>query len=150
MVDYSSVGKISEWNEGTFKCIRLHEAQELINKGQTAPFQIDEVNNCYNYQTWKAGIDIYYKEGYSKYSPEEIDEVNKIKFLIEKLLIIKPPFVAVCVSNFEGKYIIHKPNKINQERIINLLEQYEFLAKKYNDDHGLSTRNKDEYDEDEI
>ena len=60
--DESGNGSVSEWNEGNFKCIRLHEAQELINLGKVNPFAYSRERTAWNHQVWKAGIDILYGE----------------------------------------------------------------------------------------
>ena len=51
-------GNISEWNEGNFKNLRLHEAQEMINLGKINPFSHSQDKTTWNYHIWKSGIDI--------------------------------------------------------------------------------------------
>lgn len=140
-------GSISEWNEGNFKNLRLHEAQELINEGKIEPFSLSLNKTSWNFQIWRAGIDILFGEGKSKYSKEEIEEVEKIKSFLEVYLDLRHPFKRITeyfISSKKDKFIpIHE----NQKKIKELLEKYEEIVKRYNDTHGLSTRNKDEYDE---
>lgn len=139
-------GSISEWNEGNFKNLRLHEAQEWINNGKISPFELSDDRTKFNFQIWKSGIDILYGEGQSKYSSEEIDEVEGMKKLCETIIEIKPPTIRVTEHSIEGRKDKLIPNQENQKKIKELLEKYEFVVKKYNDDHGLSTRNKEEED----
>jgi hypothetical protein len=134
-------GSISEWNEGNFKCLRLHEAQEMINIGKSNPFAMNEDKTAWNYQTWKAGIDILYGEGDSKYDGKEIEEVNKVKNFVESLIKFKPPFKKVITDSIEGRRVNFIVNTENHENIRLAIEGYERLVKKFNDKHGLSTRN---------
>lgn len=141
--DYNE-GSISEWNEGNFKNLRLHEAQEIINLGKVNPFSLSEDETTWNYLLWKAGIDILYGEGESKYSGEEKEEIDKIRDLIDSLIYFKPPFKTIITKNYDGgkkNYLIINEN---QERIKKFLRLYERQVKYYNDKHGLSTRNKEE------
>lgn len=138
------VGSISEWNEGNFKNLRLHEAQQLINMGKINPFGMSENGTSWNYQVWKSGIDILYGEGQSKYSEGEIDEIDNIQELIETILRIKPPFKTITEHSYIGTNNNFVPITENQRKIEKFLKLYEKKVKEYNDAHGLSTRNKDE------
>lgn len=142
----TSEGSISEWNEGNFKNLRLHEAQEWINAGKVSPFEPTEDKTKMNYQIWKAGIDILYGEGQSKYSDDEIKEVNDIKDLVESMIEMKPPVRKITEHSINGKRDKLTPIPENQKRIKKYLEVYEEIVKKHNDAHGLSTRNRDEED----
>ncbi len=147
--DEGNKGSISEWNEGNFKNLRLHEAQELINMGKVDPFSYSSEGTSWNYQIWKAGIDILYGEGCSKYTTgeeSEIDEVKKIKDFIELFCDTKPPFKQITEHHIDSQQSKFIPNIENQRKIKEMLEMYEKIVKQYNDDHGLSTRNKDEDD----
>lgn len=139
-------GSISEWNEGNFKNLRLHEAQEMINYGKNKPFDWDYESSCWKYDHWKAGIDILYGEGESKYSDEEIKEVEKIIKVIEKSIKLKKPYNKIKSYGAGGVETKYTPIIENQDKIIELLRIYEKIVKKFNDMHGLSTRNKEEED----
>ena len=139
-------GKISEWNEGNFKCLRLHEAQEMINRGKVSPFKFYEEEMCYGYQLWEGGITILYDEGNSKYSMEEKEEVDKMKTFVDHFIKYKPPFKIIDTGSLERQANNSVPNLQYQEELIKILRMYEYIVKKYNDDHGLSTRNKEEDD----
>ncbi len=43
---------------------------------------MSQFNQSWNYEEWKAGIDILYGEGKAKYSDEESQEVEKVKVII--------------------------------------------------------------------
>ncbi len=142
-------GSISEWNEGNFKNLRLHEAQEMINMGKVNPFSYSENETAWSYQIWKAGIDILYGEGASKYSTgekSEVEQVEMIKNFVERYLSIKPPFRKITEYHIDSKQDKFIPIKENQQKIKKALEIYEKIVKKFNDKHGLSTRNRDDDD----
>lgn len=140
----TSFGSISEWNEGNFKTLRLHESQELINMGKMNPFEYSEDGTKWNYVIWKSGIDILYGEGQSKYGEPEIKEIDCIKTLSENLIELFPPFKILRESKYFGNENKFIPIKKNQSKIKKYLELYEKQVKIYNDAHGLSTRNKDD------
>ena len=87
--DIRKDGNVSMWNEGNFKNLRLHEAQEIINSAKLNPLK--KVGNNYGYQIWYPGIQVLYGEGDSKYKQEELDLINKIKEQIDVLLLYYPP-----------------------------------------------------------
>lgn len=136
-------GFTSEWNEGNFKNLRLHEAQEMINIGKVNPFAHSEDGTSWNFQIWQGGIDILLGEGQSKYATEEIGEVKKEKDFVEELIKLKPPFKRIVEYKLHGKIERFVPIKDNQKRIKEILQDYEDIVKKLNDIHGLSTRNAD-------
>ncbi len=137
-------GSISEWNEGNFKNLRLHEAQEMINMGKVDPFSYCSEGTSWNYQIWKAGIDILFGEGSSKYKDTEIKEVEKICSFYDQFLVAKPPFKQITEHHIDSQGTKFIPNQENQKKIKKILQMYEKIVKQYNDDHGLSTRNKEE------
>jgi len=136
-------GSISEWNEGDLKNLRLHKAQIDINIGKVNPFSFSEDFNSWNYMVWKGGIDVLFGEGMSKYGEEEIEEVNSVKSLIETFLGLKIIFQKVYFNQGGIKREKFIPNKDNQLKLKEYMELYEKIVKKYNDNHGLSTRNRD-------
>lgn len=144
MEKLSDTGSISEWNEGNFKNLRLHESQEMINSGKINPFGSSEDGTTWNYLLWKSGIDILYGEGQSKYKDEEIIEIEEIKKTIKLILKVKPAFKIIQKLKYGGNESKFIPIKKNQDKIEEFLELYEKQVKQYNDDHGLSTRNKEE------
>ena len=144
--DETDIGSISEWNEGNLKNLRLHEAQEWINAGKISPFDMTDDKTKFNFEIWKGGIDILFGEGSSKYSDDEIKEVQKLKQIIELLIELKPAVrkeTEYIVNRKKDKFV---PLKSNQENIRKFLESYELKVRSLNNTHGLDTRNKDEDD----
>lgn len=137
-------GEVSEWNEGTFKTLRLHYAQDLINKTKIFPlkrYDYFNPNSKFNYEMRIIGIKILFDECYSKYAESEYEEVRKIEREIEELLEKNPP-CSIEISEVNGKSlpVIIEDNekwKLLKEKI----ELYEYKVKFYNDKHGFSTRN---------
>jgi len=140
-------GFTSEWNEGNFKNLRLHEAQEMINMGKINPFGYSEDETSWNYQIWKGGIDILLGEGQSKYATGEIEEVKTQKKFVEEIIKFKPPFKRIKEFKLHGSVGRFISIPANQERIKEILQDYENIVKKLNDVHGLSTRNRDSMDD---
>ena len=136
-------GKVSEWNEGNLKSLRLHEAQELINITKVEPLK-NLSNDKWNYDNWIAGISILFYEGCSKYSSIEIEEVEKIKQLIELRRESIPIHKVINSSDFSGTRNKIIFNNANWKVLKTLIELYERKVKYFNDKHGLSTRNYDE------
>jgi len=128
-------GDVSDWNEGNFKSMRLHDAQLLINKSKADPFSFYQ--GKFNYQWWFAGIDIVYGEGVQKYSGSETTSVEELKKEVEELM--KMEIIFTC-KDWTGrpykKYLLENWAKLKER-----LEEFEFLVKRLNDKHGLSTRN---------
>lgn len=134
-------GVISKWNEGDLKNLRLHDAQVKINDSKVNPFSYSHEFMNWNYLNWKGGIDVLFGEGMSKYSDTEVEEVVRIKNIIETFLELRTPFKKIYGSE-EGKKIEKFiPVKEDQHKIKEYLELYEKIVKKYNDAHGLSTGN---------
>ena len=133
-----SIGVVSDWNEGNLKSLRLHQAQILINTSKADPFGRNM--NKWNYELWFAGSDIVFGEGVQKYSDKEKDQAMKLKREIEELISrgFNNPFITQINSNS------HKGINIDMNKwkpLKEKLEEFEFLVKKLNDQHGLSTRN---------
>jgi len=144
--DSSNQGMVSQWNEGDLKSLRLHEAQELINNSKIEPFK-KIGKRRYNYLNWIEGCSVLYGEGKSKYADNERKEIEEIKTLIYKKIIISPIIMRVKVINgFENKER-EMINYKNWESLRKLIELYEQRVKLFNDKHGLSTRNYNEMDD---
>lgn len=137
-------GNISEWNEGNFKSMRLHQAQSIINFSKLSLLTKSEFGHGFNYDLWITNIDILFEEGKPKYNTKEIEVVDKVKILIESLIQLKPPHSQVYVASVSGHKISYALNKKNWEDLKKLVELFESLVRLYNDRHGLSTRNVDE------
>lgn len=135
-------GEVSKWNEGNFKNLRLHEAQEMINFSKIHPLK--KTNGTWNYETWISGIDILYGEGHSKYKDKEIENIEKIKKIITDVVMYKPPFKVIVNSGMGGKSHGFKINYEAWENLRKLIEIFEQKVKYFNDQHGLSTGNVDE------
>ena len=134
-------GNISEWNEGSFKSMRLHQAQSIINYAKLNLLGRNEFGSGFNYNLWITNIDILYDEGKAKYNGKEIEEVDKIKVLTKSLIQIKPPHFQVHIASVSGHTIRYSLNKKNWDDLEKIAELFETLVRLYNDKHGLSTRN---------
>lgn len=135
-------GKFSEWNEATLKVIRLHEIQSTINMLKMDPLGI--TNGKFNYVWLANNVDTLYGEGYSKYSKTERKEVDRLRKLTFDCLKFMPPHK---VNNQEGMgnskktYVL---NKENFDRFMDILELFVRRVKDLNDEHGLTTKNRNE------
>lgn len=136
-------GEVSEWNEGNFKSLRLHQAQDLMNRAKIFPlkkFGI-EPDSKFNYEIWFDSIIILFGEGSAKYSEKEYDEVCLLQEEVTDIMEKNPP-CSLKKSYINGDY--HKVTSVNQKRWKDLkkkIEEFEYKVKSYNDKHGLSTRN---------
>jgi len=136
-------GEVSKWNEGYLKNLRLHEAQELINISKINPLKKNK-DGSWRFERWNEGITILFGEGESKWSPEEIKEVNKIKEIIILTLENNPPYEIIRRLTVGKKIQDININQENWTILRKLMELYEKKVRKFNDIHGLSTRNYDE------
>ncbi len=132
--DTEKLGDVSEWNEGNFKSMRLHQAQMLINNSKINPFM--KTNNKWAYELWYVGIDIMFGEGQQKYNQPEINKVKEVKKEVEDLMEEQ---ICSIINNEtrRGVSVQIAKWKILKEK----LEEFEYLVKSYNDKHGLSTKN---------
>ena len=82
----NSKGEMSEWNEGDYKNLRLHKAQEIINAGSLSPTKQIILFGImkFGYEFIFDGINILYGEGMSKYSSDEVIEIDKLRDDVEK------------------------------------------------------------------
>ena len=106
-------GNISEWNEGNFKSMRLHQAQSMINYSKLSLLTRSEFGSGFNYNLWITNVDILYEEGKAKYHGKEILEVDKVKELIESLIKVKPVHSKVSVQSVAGlkkQFVLNKDN----------------------------------------
>jgi len=135
----SDNGAVSMWNEGNLKSLRLHETQELIN--------LSKRDRLTYYEDWISAIDMLYGEGQSKYSDDEIDEIERIRKLITTHILVNPPQINVSHSLL-GR-IVEKTitNNASWFELKQLIELFEKKVKQFNDNHGLSTRNVDNSDD---
>ena len=143
----SGDGSISEWNEGNLKSLRLHEAQEMINIGKINPLQLSNDGISWNFEMWIAGINILCGEGKAKYSDNEIQEIDKIKDLVESRKKFFYPIKKVKKSSIGSTQQQHLIDVGNWEHLKKLIDIYEHKTKLFNDMHGLSTRNMDDFDD---
>lgn len=136
-------GEVSEWNEGNFKSLRLHQAQDLMNRAKIYPLKKFgmESDSKFNYEIWIDSIIILFGEGAAKYSGEEYAEVCALQSKVTDMMEKNPP----CAS--KKSYVnedYHKVTSVNQEHwraLKKKIEEFEYKVKLYNDKHGLSTRN---------
>lgn len=140
-MENENTGNISEWNEGNFKSMRLHEAQLLINSAKINPLRMSsfsQFNKEWNYYLWVNGIVIMFEEGMQKYSPSEYKEVKKLKD--EIFSFIESNKICRIINN--GNQSVINVNLTNWGKLKELIHTFEYKTKFYNDKHGLSTRNK--------
>lgn len=128
-------GDVSEWNEGTLKSLRLHQAQVLINTAKINP--LSKVMDMWGHLAWFKGVDILLGEGMEKYADSELDEIIKLKKEIEKIIDEKPICTPINSSGRQGVSV----NINNWKELKPKLEFIEYKVKFYNNKHGLSTRN---------
>lgn len=136
-------GRISEWNEGNFKSIRLHEIQDSINKLRLNPLMITE--GKFNYIWLIHNIDILCGEGYSKYSKTERKEVDEIQELLYQACENLPPTLVVENEGIAGKEKTFTVHKERYQKLMELITIFERKVKDYNDKHGLTSPNKEEH-----
>jgi hypothetical protein len=142
MVDDSNKGLISAWNEGDYKNLRLHRAQNMINIASMSPFAKITLYDIsmYGYEFWLQGINSLFREGKSKYSGEEFKEVVKLREECEKL--INNNKISFPVNGLDKKGYGYFPDKWKELK--QKLQEYEDKVYFYNESHGLSTRNIDD------
>ena len=134
--------KESEWNEAIFKCKRLHEIQNLINFYKSNPLGMTE--GKFNYENQLRAIELLYGEGRSKYSNKEKVEMDALRVLCNKCLRFMPPHISYQQDSMKGSKATYTFNETNYERLSALLYDFEMKVRDYNDDHGLTTKNKSE------
>jgi len=136
-------GRVSEWNEGNFKSKRLHDAQEVINQAKSNPLSwiYVKVWNMENwgYKLWFHASDVVFGEGQQKYSNKEKAELDKLKGEVETL--INKPFINPITHAYKRGPVGYSVDMKSWLILKLKLENFEYLSKKYNDQHGLSTRN---------
>jgi hypothetical protein len=142
-INWSKEGAVSEWNEGNWKSLRLHEAQNLMNNSYMDLLKYNPFTKSYGYENWISATIILFKEGQSKYSDEEFSQVYGLKEEILKIMNENPPFLRINEDTLNGIRQRDVFNYYNWEKIRLKAEEFETLVKKYNDKHGLSTRNID-------
>ena len=139
MQDYDT-GKESEWNEASLKSRRLDDIQSLINFYRMNPLGISE--GKFNYENLLMAIGILYGEGRSKYKESEKKEIDKLKELINKLIKLMPPHIPCYKDGISGGVKSFIFNQDNYDKIMETLYIFEMKVKDYNDEHGLTTKNK--------
>ena len=132
-----SKGDVSDWNEGNFKSMRLHNAQNLINGAKMYPLRIlsldvnDATKKKWGYEYWFDGVNIMFGEGQQLYNNVEFKEVSAFKKELEKLMQI-----SFCKLNGSGiQFDVLKWNAVKEK-----LEEFEYSVKHYNSKHGLATK----------
>lgn len=138
-------GKESEWNEGTFKSMRLHDCQNLINfykRNLTA-----KSDGRFNYENWFIEVQNLRDEGDYTYDEEEIKEVDRLEKEIVSLMKDKPAHKVVQEGRMGSALNTAIFYKDNFDKICQVIRQYERTVKRYNGNHGLTTKNKDSEDD---
>ena len=145
--EFNEEGLVSEWNEALFKMKRLHQVQTEINIAKMNPLGKNRAIGRWNFEIWFSLVCSLFEEGYSKYKQEEIEEIDNLKKTIEDLLETKHPYEVVNSAKYGGKFV--KNNKLIKENWLLLKKIIEIMERKvkiYNDQHGLSTKNKENKD----
>jgi len=136
----ADLGKESEWNEASFKSKRLHEIQEAINLYKSDPLGFTD--GKFNYFHWSKWIEALYGEGRSKYKKSEKEELDKLKKDVDKTLRLMPPHIKSKKHGLTNKKSSYLFNEKNYDMLMNLLYEFEMKVRDYNDEHGLTTKNK--------
>ena len=133
-------GKESEWNEAMLKARRLNDIQERLNIWKVSPLGITD--GKFNYVFLLKDIENLYGEGRSKYSDKEKKEIDALRVFCNKTLRLMPPHTSCKKDSLTKNSVIQIFNEKNFEMLSDLLYAFEMKVKDYNDDHGLTTRNK--------
>jgi len=132
-------GEISNFNEAAFRMMRIHEEQREKNFAMKDLLGVHPIYGKYNYLLWADCLFILFREGYSKYSAQEHEEVNKLKEEIEEIIdnnhiikVRKEGNKRIKTTNYEVWKVLKKK-----------LEEFEYKVKLYNEKHGLGGENKE-------
>lgn len=134
-----SGGRISEWNEGNFKSMRLHLIQSAINYYKTNKYKKE--GGKFNLEHLFIQVDLLYKEGKSKYNSAEIERCERVKRICKGLLEHFPLEIQSQSVSFGSGNNITTINKKHFDMINDMIEDFEDVVKDYNDKHGLTTKN---------
>ena len=134
-------GKVSEWNEATLKVIRLHELQGTINLLKMDP--LGRTDGKFNYVWLANNADALYGEGYIKYTDKERTEVDKLRDMMYNSLKYFPPHKKNINDSMGSSSITFVIDNDNYEMLLNIIEHFLRIIKKCNDDHGLTTKNRE-------
>lgn len=139
-------GQVSEWNEAMFKMKRLHELQEEINRCNMMPLIKHPIAGEWNYIILFRSICSLYSEGNAKYKEVELTELNELKDTIISHMKNCPVHKSASNAGYGGGTKQDVYDDSNWDMLRRLLEKMEFLVRKYNDTHGLSTKNAESMD----
>ena len=139
-------GNVSEWNEAMFKMKRLHVLQTEINRCKMSPLKKHFISGEWNYIIWFRSVKALYSEGDAKYKASEITEIDKICNAIEVHLEKLPPHSTRERATWDNSRTQEIFDKVKWDMLKKLIELFERKVKKANDDHGLSTANKEDFD----
>ena len=84
-MENKDVGSISEYNEASFKMIRLHELQVKINDTKVNPFAIDPETMMINFEVTFKHLKQYFQEIISKLSNTESNRVKSLEMVLQSL-----------------------------------------------------------------
>lgn len=142
-------GKDSEWNEGAFKSMRLHDCQNYINYYKRNLKGFDTGTKKYNYENWFIEVQNLRDEGDAYWSSDEVKEVNLIEAEIRKAIKEKPAHLIAINSgmgvNPHSTSVAWSNARL--EEFSNSIREYERKVKRYNALHGLTTKTRDEDEE---
>lgn len=134
-------GRTSEWHEATLKPIRLHNIQNALNFYKINP--LEKEGNYFHYELWLKQVVLLRGEGYSKYTATERDLCNKHQEICEWLLENKPIHQKFISGGMGIPKIAYKFNEANYKEFIIMLRKFEDYVKDLNDEHGLTTSNRE-------
>lgn len=137
---YNPDGKESEWNEATLKSKRLNNIQERMNLWKINPLGL--TGGKFNYCFLLKDIENLYGEGRSKYSKKEKEELDALKIFCNKTLKFMPPHLTCKSHKLGNQNSTHLFEEKNYDMLMSLLYEFEMKVRDYNDDHGLTTKNK--------
>ena len=129
------MGYISEYNEASFKMIRLHELQQRINYTKVNPFAIDLETGMINFEVTFKHLRQYFQEIASKLSKTEREGMEKFRDSLEEFMKLFPIIQT-------RKKIGKKLSKIdikNWDKFSKYMESFETRLRILADKHGYGT-----------
>jgi len=131
-------GKLSEYNSAALKMKRLDKILDLINQIRTNLLAFNPDFGRYNYDIIYECYCSLYQEVRPQCSEEEKTEGDKLKDAIKSMLEKYPIHEEKRQSVYPYKINVN----VNQKHWVVLrkwLDQFENLARKYQDAHGMDT-----------
>lgn len=131
-------GKMSEFNSAGLKMVRLDKLQQLFNEINTNLSAFNEMYGVYNYQLKISLCDSLYLETESKLTKEEREEATEIRNKVE--IFIKSFPIHKKIKQKVYPYKVKQQLSMEAFEVLKkLLFEYEKLARKLIDNHGMDT-----------